>query len=153
GSGNQQGGPSPNAVAVQGEGGELTNAELGQAIDKRRVLDAFITEVSRQGRFLAQMVDQQNLPAPVRLLGLLRDSPDSDRGWSSAQVQTDTITNLILAQKARKLGMHISDEAVEEYLAVVGLNLLGADEMQAVLDTIANRQVSAEVIIESVREA
>lgn len=153
GSGNQQGGPAPGAVAVRWDGGKLTNAELAKAIDKRRVLDAFIASVWTQGRYLAELENVQDIPTPVQPIGLLRDHPSAERGWPSAQIQTSTVINHILAQKARKLGMEISDEALESYLADLGSNLLGGDEMQAVLDSIGGRQLSAEFVLEALREA
>jgi hypothetical protein len=142
-----QGGParSPNAVAVKWNDGQLTNAELGQLVMQRLVVNNFLRNVEGMGVVAAQQAGAE--PQPLRVAQLI--------GPETAQqgVEQDVVRTHLMAEAARKAGMAISDPYILEYLSQLGRGYVSLDDIRAILNSIqvGGRQTSIDFVLDAVR--
>lgn len=142
------GGParSPNAVAVKWNDGQLTNAELGQLVVQRLVVNNFLRTVEGVGIQSAQEAGAE--PQPLRVARLL--------GPENAQqgVEQDVVRTHLMAESARKAGMAISDPYILEYLTQLGRGYVSVDTIRQILSSmqVGGRQTSIDFVLDALRQ-
>lgn len=141
------GGParSPNAVAVKWSQGKLTNAELGQLVVQRLVVNNFLRTVEGVGIEAAQQAGAE--PQPLRVARML--------GPENAQqgVEQDVLRSHLMAEAARQAGMAISDEYIVEYLTQLGRGFVSVDTIRQILNSmqVGGRQASIDFVLDALR--
>ncbi|MEX2315773.1 MAG: hypothetical protein WD669_01385 [Pirellulales bacterium] len=121
--------PKPNAVAVHWNGGQLTNAELDQLVQRRRILNGFLREILREGDdaevMLARATGAEPRPSPV--LPLVRAETAQQR------VEEDVVAVRLFADAARAAGMTVSDDVIRQYLHELGRGHVSPERMRTII--------------------
>lgn len=132
-------------TAVSWDGGKLTNLQLNDMVARRHYLNAFLTQLERQGaeRALEAGVD----PRPLHVQRLL--GPDTfQEGVERSVVQTR-----LFADAARKAGMAVSDEAIVQYLDEIGRGNVTRSQMREILGRMqGGGRASIDEIMAALRE-
>ncbi|MEX2091407.1 MAG: hypothetical protein WD971_01955, partial [Pirellulales bacterium] len=139
-------GRSPNDVAVKWNGGQLTNAELGQMVVRRLVVNGFLRQVEAIGRQAA--IDAGGEPQPLRVEMIL--GPERPQEG----VERDMLRVRLFADAARKAGMAISDDHIVNYLQQLGRGYVSVDMLRQILSSmpVGGRQASIDFVIDALRE-
>jgi hypothetical protein len=132
-------------VVVTWNGGELTEAELAALVQRRHILRAFLERVFQEGTFAAFREGAGDLPLAVQPLSL---PVELEQG-----VERDVVLTQIISDKARGLGMSVSDEAALEYLDKLGRNRVTFEQMNVMLSQMfANRPVTSQFVLDALRD-
>jgi hypothetical protein len=119
------GGQRPGDVAVEWNGGKLTNAQLHQLVVRRLFVNNFIREVEGFGRQAAYQAGTE--PQQLRVEPLIGpERPEQG-------VEQDVVLTYLLAHTARKAGMTISDDYVKNYLQQLGRGYVTMDMLRHLL--------------------
>ncbi len=139
-------GEGPNDTAVKWKDGQLTNAELGQLVVQRRVVNAFLRQVEGIGRQAA--IEAGGDPQPLRVEIILGAERPQDG------VERDVLRMRLFADAARKAGMAISDEHIVNYLQQLGRGYVSVDMIRQILAAmpVGGRQASIDFVIDALRE-
>lgn len=139
------GGQNARDVAVRWDGGKLTNAELGQLVMRRRIVNEFIQQVELMGRMAAFDTGRQPPPLRVEML-VLPERPDQN-------VEQDIVRMEVFADAARRIGMGISDEQVIRYLQQLGRGYVSTDHLREVIARLrVGGGASVDYILDALRE-
>lgn len=135
-----------NAVAVSWEGGELTNQELDSLVFRRRVARGFLDQVEGLGAQSAYLAGLE--PSPLRVFPL-RLAESSQQGVEQSVLQTK-----LYADAAREAGMHVDDDAIVQYLLLLGRDRVTTDDMRAMLQNleVAGRKVPTDYVFDVLRD-
>jgi len=142
------GGPAgSNKVAVSWNGGEFTDEQLGNLVQRRRVLATFLQQVEQMGYMTA--LKEGNLdPRPI--VARLPLPSTLEQG-----VERDVVNTRIFANAARDAGIVVSDEAIRKYLTDLGLGKVSKGQMRAMLKGMSGGQrgISIDLIFDLLRDA
>lgn len=138
-------GRSPTATAVTWNGGKLTNAELGQLVVQRRVVNNFIRTVEAFGRQAAEESGAE--PQPLRVAPLVGVERPQDG------VEQDVLRTYLLADAARQAGMAISDDYIVNYLMQLGRGYVSTDTVRQILNNlhVGGRGASIDFVFDALR--
>ncbi|MCO6044881.1 hypothetical protein NG895_13290 [Aeoliella sp. ICT_H6.2] len=141
-------GRSPKATAVTWDGGKLTEGELDRLIYHRQLVNSFVRRVAQYGQMMAQTSDMPYRQARVTPIGLIGEN------WDTETLEEVVVRTHILADRARDMGIVISDNAVLDYINELGMGQLGSNEMYEVLAMMnqAGPPIPEELIYSSLRE-
>ncbi|MEX2168061.1 MAG: hypothetical protein WD851_02015 [Pirellulales bacterium] len=132
-------------VAVTWNDGKLTEDELGALVYRRRILDAFVRSVAQAGYDAAYLEGAEDLQLAVDPL-MLPIEP-------SQGVERDVVRTQIIADKARQLGMSVSDEVALGYLDKLGRNRVTFQEMNILLNEMFSQQrINSQFVIDALRD-
>ena len=147
GTGSQSGpvGRDGSKVAVTWNGEQLTEDELGALIYRRRILDAFVRSVAQAGYNAAYLEGAEDLQLAVDPL-MLPIEP-------SQGVERDVVRTQIIADKARQLGMSVSDEVALDYLDKLGRNRVTFRDMNVLLNEMfSQQQITSQFVLDALRD-
>lgn len=142
------GGRSPKATAVTWNGGKLTEGELNRLVYQRQLVNRFVQYVSQYGQMVVQTSDNPYRQPRVSRIGLIGND------WDSQTLDEVVVRTHILAEKARDMGIVISDNAILDYINELGMGQLGSSEMYEVLAQLnpTGPPVQEEMIYAALRE-
>jgi hypothetical protein len=132
-----------NAVAVTWDGGSLTNQQIGDLVQRRRIANDFQRQIEGLGRQSAFMAGLE--PSRLRVQPLL--GPETpEQGVERSVVQTR-----LFAEAAREAGMTVSDQTIVEYLLDLGRRRVTKEDMRAILAQ-SGHGASIEYVFDALRE-
>ncbi|MGD9634964.1 MAG: hypothetical protein AB7G28_04055 [Pirellulales bacterium] len=139
-------GRSPTATAVKWDGGKLTNAELGQLVVQRLVVNNFLRTVEAVGIQAAQESGAE--PQPLRVAQMLGVERPQEG------VEQDVLRTYLMADAARKAGMAISDDYIVNYLMQLGRGFVSTDTIRQILNQmhVGGRQASIDFVFDALRQ-
>ncbi len=139
-------GRAPKDTAVKWDGGKLTNAELGQLVVRRLVLNNFIRNVVGYGQAAAEEAGSE--VQPLRVTPLVGAERPEDG------VEQDVLRTRLFADAARKAGMAISDEYLVNYLMQLGRGYVSVDTIRQMIASSNQRGGGASIdyMLEALRE-
>ncbi|MCA9239731.1 MAG: peptidyl-prolyl cis-trans isomerase [Planctomycetales bacterium] len=136
-------------VAVTWQGGELTERELAGLIFKRQVLTSFISSVYREGTLKAM---EEGLPADLPTTVEPLNLPTT----REQNVEQSVLQSKIYADAARKAGMVVGDEMIQDYLEQLGRDRVSPSQMKEIIRNMqvgrGGGGVSAEFVFDIVRQ-
>jgi hypothetical protein len=138
-------GRSPKDIAVKWNGGQLTNAELGQLVVQRRVVNSFLRQVEGIGYQAAQDAggEPQSLRVP-RMLGV--EQPQEG-------VEQDVLRTHLMADAARQAGMAVSDKYLFDYLNQLGRGYVSVDMIRQIISSqVGGRGLSVDYVLDALLE-
>jgi hypothetical protein len=133
------------ATAVSWEGGSLTNAEIYQLVERRRIANEFQRQIESMGRESAIMAGLE--PSRLRVEPLV---------FPEQYMEQSVVQSKLYADAAREAGMDVSDDVIVEYLLDLGRRRVSREDMRAVLSnmqTSGGRPVSISYVFDALREA
>jgi chemotaxis protein histidine kinase CheA len=138
---------NPNATAVTWKGGRLTEGELSRLMYNRQMANAFVQYVDGIGAQSAELAGIPDFGARVQPVGLIGEN------WTEEMLEEEVLRQHILAERARKLGIVVSDQTVSDYIEELGRGELDGDQLRGILQMIAgsNRPLTADEIYNIIR--
>ncbi|MGL4513661.1 MAG: hypothetical protein ACRCT8_11280 [Lacipirellulaceae bacterium] len=137
-------------TVVSWDGGSLNERQLADLVLHRRLLAEFQRSVYTTGAAKAQGAGVTDLSlATLRVRPL--ELPESyEQG-----VERDVVRTKLLAERARKSGIVVSDEAILDYLRGLGRDRVSSDEMRSMLTrmSVGGRRATIEFIFNLLRDA
>lgn len=113
------------AVAVSWDGGKLTNLQLNEMVARRQILNSFLEQVEGMG---AQSALQAGVePRPLRVERMLGPTTPQQG------VEKSVVYTRLYADRARAVGMRVSNEAIVQYLDELGRNNVTRNQMRDML--------------------
>jgi hypothetical protein len=131
------------SVAVSWDGGSLTNRQLNDLVFQRRILNSFLEQVQGLGEQSAYRAGVEPRQLHVQILR----GPDSPQQG----VEQSVVNTRIFADAARAAGMHVSNEALVQYLYELGRGNVTNDDMRAILKSMQSG-VTIDYILDALRE-
>jgi hypothetical protein len=138
---------NPKATAVTWKGGRLTEGELDRLMYNRQMANRFVQYVDGVGAQTAELAGIPDFGPRVGAVGAIGEN------WTERMLEEDVVLRHILAERGRKMGIVISDQAIGDYIEELGRNELGGDELRGILQMIAgaNRPLTADEIYNILR--
>jgi hypothetical protein len=133
----------PNDVAVQWDGGKLTNLELDQLVVQRRVLNNFLMQVQGYGQKEAQAAGGDLQPLRVATM-VGPERPEQG-------VERDVLRVHLMADMARKAGMAISDDYLVNYLEQLGRGYVSVATLRQLI-SLNGKGASIDYVLDALRE-
>ncbi|HVT27417.1 MAG TPA: hypothetical protein VHE81_05305, partial [Lacipirellulaceae bacterium] len=135
------------AVAVQWDGGSLTNAQLNDLVFRRHVLNRFLGQVEGVGEMPSREAGVD--PPPLRVQRLL--APDTPQ----QHVEQSVVQTKLYADAARAAGMKVSDQTMLQYLDELGRHNVSREQMRQILNGSqgAGGRASIDYVMDALREA
>ncbi len=136
----------PAAIAVEWNGGKLTNAELAQLVTRRLVVNNFLRQVQGIGQQAAQEAGGEL--QPLRVATMIRpERPEQG-------VERDVLRTQLYADAARKAGMAISDDYLASYLQQLGRGYVSVDMIRQIIasNQLHGRGASIDYMLDALRE-
>src|SRR4029078_6626405 len=134
------------AVAVQWDGGKLTNRQVQELVARRQILNRFLREVQGEGEVSARQAGVD--PPPLRVRQLL--GPDSPQEG----IEQHVVRTRLFADAARDAGMSVSDETVVQYLDDLGRKNVTRERRRSILNgmQIGGGHASIDYVIDALRD-
>jgi hypothetical protein len=152
GGGGGGGGRSQAALerVVSWDGGSLNERQLADMVLHRRLLANFQQAVYELGARDAQASGVQDLSVESLRVKPLELPTSPEQG-----VERDVVFTKLVAERAQKAGMVVSDEAVLDYLRGLGRDRVSSDQMRDLLGnmSVGGRRATIEFIFNLLREA
>lgn len=140
----QSGSSDAGAVAVQWDGGKLTNQQLNELVLRRHILNNFLRQVQIEGMRSSY---EAGVEAPqLRVIPL--NGPDT----SAQGIEQSVVETKILAQAAEDAGMKVSDETLLQYLDNLGRRNVTREQMRQLLGRNQSGRASIDFVMEALRE-
>lgn len=137
-----QGAAAPNAVAVEWNGGRLTNQELDHAKMRRAIVNSFIQSVFYAGVEASQLAGIE--PRPLKV------EPIVGPGTPEQGLERDIVRLKIFAAAAREAGMSVSNETIATYLDELGRGFVSRDDMRKMMSHMEG--VTPDLMFDAIRE-
>ncbi len=133
-------------VAVRWDGGKLTNQQVNDLVVRRQMLNGFLERVEGMGARSAYEAGVE--PRRLRVQRLLGP------GTPQEHVEESVVQTRLFADAARAAGMHVSDEAIVQYLDELGRGNVTRNDMRDILNTLYGGRggVSIDEIMATLRE-
>lgn len=136
----------PESVAVRWEGGQLTNIDLQNLVERRHLVNNLVRTVEFEGR--RAMVEAGLEPRNLRVDPLI--GPETE----GQGVEENVVYTKLLADLARKAGMQISDDALVRYLDDLGRGRVSREKMKQIVHSMQTRggRTSAATALDALRD-
>lgn len=134
------------AIAVNWDGGSLTNQQVNQMVMLRRVLNTFLQNVQFEGERSAYMAGVE--PAQLRVQQLL--GPETPQ----QNVEQSVVQTKLFADAAREAGLRVSDDVLRQYLYQLGRGNVSPQQMRKIINDMQSRGMhyTADDIMNALRE-
>jgi len=123
-----------NEVVVKTNYGNVREAELSQMLRQRQIVNRFLQEAVLLT--VAVMQQENALPASEAQVARMRFSQLQQQGFFQPVSEESVVQTMVLAEKARELGMVLSDRAINDFLRVVTDNKVTSDQFSSLLKRI-----------------
>jgi hypothetical protein len=136
GSGRNDGRPDGSSLVATWNGGEINQAQLGSLVAQRMILEEFLQRLFVQGGGRSEY----DLPMSV---------PNFLLGTKNVGVlEQQVVTTEVVADLARKSGLVVGDQLINDYIREFGLKKVGGDDVRAILASIgSNGAATNEAIV------
>ena len=127
--GQSRGNTNPKTVAAQWKGGSLNVQELSTLTQRRYFLSQFLDRLRMTGA--RRIVEEGGTP-------MMPTVPDFvlPEGSNSRDVQVGVVTTRILADQAKKAGMSVSDEMINQFLKETSFRRVSDSEIMTLLQSV-----------------
>ena len=132
------------AVAVEWDGGKLTNRQVSDLVFRRKLLNNFLRNIEMEGRrpSAAAGVD----PPELRVQPLI--GPETPQQG----VEDNVVKTKLFAEAASDAGMKVSDETLLQYLDDLGRRNVSREQMRAMLRAAQQNRVTIDFVMDALRE-
>lgn len=144
GVGGANGARDTRATAVSWKGGSLTNRELQELVQRRRLVRDFLDNVEGLGAQPSYMAGVE--PSPLRVIPL-RLASTPQQGVEQSVVQTK-----LFADAARKAGMTVDNASIVQYLRQLGRERVSPADMRNILKGVSGGGVPIDYVFDAIRD-